>query len=130
MDFKTAVMTCLKLKYMDFNGRAQRSEYWFYSLFAVIVSVVTSGIDAALGTFFVNLIASLALLLPGLGVSVRRLHDLEKSGWWLLIALIPVIGALLLLYWCIQRGTVGPNRFGDDPLEQTAPPVNSFTLKK
>ena len=130
MDFKTAVMTCLKLKYMDFSGRAQRSEYWFYCLFAFIVGIVGSVIDGVLGTFFVGLIFNLALLLPGLGVSVRRLHDLEKSGWWLLIALIPVIGGLLLLYWFIQRGTVGPNQIGDDPLEQTAPPANSFTLKK
>lgn len=124
MDFKTAVTTCLKLKYMDFTGRAARSEYWYYTLFAVIVGVVASIIDTALGfqVGVVGLILNVALLLPGLGVGVRRLHDGNRSGWWLLVALVPVVGAFLLIYWFVQRGTVGANNFGPDPLEDLATP--------
>lgn len=124
MDFKTAVTTCLKLKYMDFTGRAARSEYWYYTLFAVIVGIVASIIDAALGfqVGIVGLILNVALLLPGLGVGVRRLHDGNRSGWWLLVALVPVVGAFLLIYWFVQRGTVGANNFGPDPLEDLAAP--------
>ena len=62
-------------------------------------------------------IAALALFLPGLAVSIRRLHDRDKSGWWVLLAFIPLIGAIILLIWFIMRGTQGPNRFGPDPLQ-------------
>lgn len=105
--------------YLDFNTRSSRSAYWYWSLFAVLVGIATGVIDLIVfgpGTSALNILASLALLLPGLAVGVRRLHDLNRSGWWLLIALIPIIGALVLLYWFVQPGTDGDNDFGSNPL--------------
>ena len=113
MDFGTAVRTVLLQKYVNFSGRAMRSEYWWYVLFVVIVAVVLAIIDnLVIGASLLGSIWSLATLLPSLGVSVRRLHDLDKSGWWLLLGFIPLIGALVLLYWFCQPGTPGDNRFG------------------
>lgn len=117
MDFMTAVKTCLG-QYATFKGRAIRSEYWFFTLFTVLVQLVCGVIDAALPTDVpvFQSIATLIFLLPGLAVSFRRLHDLDKSGWWFLIVLIPVIGVILLLVWFCKSGTAGANRFGDNPL--------------
>ena len=113
MDFGTAVRTVLLQKYVNFSGRAMRSEYWWYVLFVVIVAVVLAIIDnLVIGASLLGSIWSLATLLPSLGVSVRRLHDLDKSGWWLLLGFIPLIGALVLLYWFCLPGTPGDNRFG------------------
>jgi uncharacterized membrane protein YhaH (DUF805 family) len=113
MDFATAVKTVLMQKYANFSGRAMRSEYWWYVLFVIIVAVVLAIIDSViLGASVLGSIWSLATLLPSLGVAVRRLHDLDKSGWWLLLGFIPLIGALVLLYWFCQPGTPGDNRFG------------------
>ncbi|HSV53583.1 MAG TPA: DUF805 domain-containing protein [Burkholderiaceae bacterium] len=106
MDFKQAVTVCLR-KYIDFSGRAARSEFWWFFLFQVVVFVVTGMISQMLYG-----LAALGLLLPSLGVGVRRLHDLGKSGWWLLVGFVPVLGALLLLYWCVQPGEAGDNAFG------------------
>lgn len=119
MDFKTAVATCLRQKYMDFTGRAPRSEYWYYILAYFIGSVVLSIVGALAGEsvrMALLGIYSLALLLPTLAVAVRRLHDLDKSGWWILIGLVPLIGGLVLLFFYVQKGTNGPNRYGNDPL--------------
>ncbi|MBY6202619.1 DUF805 domain-containing protein [Maritalea mobilis] len=123
MDFMTAVKTVLG-KYATFSGRAQRSEFWWFYLFSLIVSAVLQMVDRALfGTLVggqdVGILAplfSLAILLPGLAVGARRLHDTDRSGWWLLIALIPIVGFLVLLYFFVQRGTAGPNQHGADPL--------------
>jgi uncharacterized membrane protein YhaH (DUF805 family) len=112
MDFATAVKTVLVQKYAKFDGRAVRSEYWWYVLFAVIASVVLAVVDYALGIQLLGTIFSLATLIPGIAVGVRRLHDLDKSGWWLLISLIPIIGFIVLIYWLVQPGTPGANRFG------------------
>jgi len=120
MDFQTAIRTVLKEKYATFSGRASRSEYWWFALFSIIASAVLGIIDATifgnanggiLGTIF-----SLAVLVPSIAVGVRRLHDLGRSGWWLLIVLIPLIGILVLLYFFVQKGTDGPNDHGADPL--------------
>lgn len=120
MDFKTAVRTCLKVKYNDFNGRAARSEYWYFVLFYVVVSLVLNTIGSFISPIVglvLSILLSLAFLLPSLGVAVRRLHDMNKRGWWLLICLVPFLGGLVLLFWFVQRGTVGPNTYGPDPLE-------------
>jgi uncharacterized membrane protein YhaH (DUF805 family) len=107
--------------YVGFSSRASRSEYWYWTLFAVLVSIAAVAGDAALmgaqaGEISpLSTIASLALLLPGLAVSVRRLHDLDRTGWWLLINLT-IVGAFVVLVWFCLRGTMGPNRFGPDPL--------------
>ncbi len=110
--------------YVNFSGRSARSEYWYWYLFFILVAFATGLIDFALfprsNISPINTIAELALLLPTLAVSVRRLHDLDRSGWWLFLGLIPIIGAIWLLVWFCTRGTVGPNRFGADPLSGTA----------
>jgi uncharacterized membrane protein YhaH (DUF805 family) len=120
MDFMTAVRTCLS-KYVDFSGRARRSEYWYFALFSFFVNLVTSILDAVIGTDYegpasgglISTVASLALFLPSLAVGVRRLHDTDRSGWWILIGLIPIIGWILLIVWfCTDSkadNTYGPN---------------------
>ncbi|MGB8624019.1 MAG: DUF805 domain-containing protein [Paracoccaceae bacterium] len=122
MDFQTAVRTCL-LKYATFTGRARRAELWWFVLFNLLVQIVMSLLDGILGIALLSVLFSLAMIVPNIAVGVRRLHDLDKSGWWYLLVLIPVIGALILIFFFIQRGTVGPNRFGADPLaeEDTVP---------
>ena len=105
--------------YVGFSGRASRSEYWYWTLFAIIVSLVALVIDLFVFPDMdvrpVNTIVSLALFLPGLAVAIRRLHDLDRTGWWFLIA-FTVIGLILLLVWDCMKGTTGPNRYGPDPL--------------
>lgn len=129
MSFTAAVRSALT-KYVQFGGRARRAEYWWFILFSILVGVLTSLLDIALGTDFENsaasgglfgLIANLALLLPSLAVAVRRLHDLDRSGWWLLIGLIPILGAIVLLVFFVQDGTPGVNRFGPSPKYPAAP---------
>ncbi len=109
--------------YATFTGRSARSEYWFFVLFTIIISAVLAVVDVAVfrsrmgGVGVLGAIWSLAALIPSLAVSVRRLHDMAKSGWWLLIAFIPLIGGLVLLYWFVLRGTVGANDYGADPTQ-------------
>ncbi|MFY1617629.1 DUF805 domain-containing protein [Micromonospora sp. WMMD736] len=122
MSFGTAVKSVLS-QYVGFAGRARRSEYWWFALFTVLVSIVASVLDNALGLNFVDgssngfigLVVSLALLLPTLAVAVRRLHDTDKTGWWLLIGLVPIVGAIVLIVFFVQDGTPGANRFGPSP---------------
>lgn len=115
MTFQDAVKTCLN-KYTDFNGRASRSEFWWFFLFMVIVGFVVGIIGAFLGktgsSIFSGLV-SLAFLLPGLAVTVRRLHDIDKSGWWVFISLIPVIGGIWLLVLELTAGNPARNAYGD-----------------
>jgi uncharacterized membrane protein YhaH (DUF805 family) len=114
MNFSQAVTSCFG-KYVGFEGRAPRSEYWYWTLFSVIANIVAGIIDSALSLGLVGLVVSLALLLPSIAVSIRRLHDLDRTGWWLLIVLTG-IGAIVLLVWDCMKGTTGSNRFGADPL--------------
>ena len=120
MDFMTAVRTCLS-KYVDFSGRARRSEYWYFVLFNLIVSIVASILDAVVGTDFdtgsggiISSLAGLALFLPGLAAGVRRLHDIDRSGWWILIGLIPIIGWILLIVW-YSTDSKPDNQYGPNP---------------
>jgi uncharacterized membrane protein YhaH (DUF805 family) len=101
-------------KYVTFSGRSSRSAYWYWVLFAFIVAVVATLVDLAIGSRIVSVITSLALLLPGLAVGFRRLHDVGRSAWWILIGLVPLIGAIVLLVFMLQPSE-GPNRFGDRP---------------
>ena len=125
MNMMTAVKTALT-KYATFNGRATRPEYWWWILAMIILFTVLGLIDGAVIAPLlgfeafdpeagqpVSFIASLGLLLPNLAVSARRLHDTDRSAWWLLLGLIPLIGTLVLLFFYVQRGTDGPNRFGE-----------------
>jgi uncharacterized membrane protein YhaH (DUF805 family) len=99
--------------YVNFNGRSLRSAYWFWALFVFVVSLVLAIIDAkVIGASVTQSLFGLATLLPGIAVGVRRLHDTDRSGWWLLIALIPLIGVILLIVWLATEGTAGANRFG------------------
>jgi uncharacterized membrane protein YhaH (DUF805 family) len=111
MDIKTAVITCLT-KYVDFDGRASRSEFWWFFLFQIIVIVVLSMVLSIVGS-----LVSLALLLPGLGAGVRRLHDIGKSGWWIFIGLIPLIGWLIAIYWAAQPSQSESNNWGAAPAD-------------
>jgi uncharacterized membrane protein YhaH (DUF805 family) len=120
MNFIEAVQSCFR-NYVGFSGRAARSEYWYWVLFAILVDIATNLIDAGIGSTghfgVVSIVAGLILLLPGIAVSARRLHDRDKSGWFLLLGLIPLVGPIILIVWFCMRGTIGPNRFGPDPLE-------------
>jgi uncharacterized membrane protein YhaH (DUF805 family) len=109
-------MNVVTQHYFDFNGRARRAEFWWYILVYIIIAVILGIIQSVLhlGSILTGLL-SLALLLPNLGVAVRRLHDINRSGWWILIALVPIVGAILLIYWYAQPGTSGANPFGPDP---------------
>jgi len=114
MNFAEAISSGFS-KYVQFGGRSSRSEYWYWTLFAFIASVVASIVDATLGIGIVSAIVGLGLILPGLAVSARRLHDIDRTFWWVLLT-FTVIGTLVLIYWACQPGTAGPNRFGADPL--------------
>jgi uncharacterized membrane protein YhaH (DUF805 family) len=109
--------------YVNFSDRACRSEYWYWVLFAVIGVIVTKIIDYAIGYPVTYFIFSLAIFLPGLAVGIRRLHDLDRSGWWILLSLIPLVGAIIVIVWFCSQGTQGANRFGQDPLAGMAPPI-------
>ena len=121
MDFMTAVRTCLS-KYVGFSGRARRSEYWYFALFTFLVGIVTSILDVVLGTDYesaasgglINTLVSLALFLPSLAVGVRRLHDTDRSGWWILIGIIPIIGWILLIVW-FCTDSKPDNQYGPNP---------------
>jgi uncharacterized membrane protein YhaH (DUF805 family) len=111
--------------YVKFDGRASRPAYWWWFLFAVLVAVAANIIDAAIGSFgIVSGITGLALLLPGLSVAIRRLHDTNRSGWWILIGLIPIIGWIVLLVFYLQQSDPTENRFGPPPAP-SAPPAPS-----
>jgi uncharacterized membrane protein YhaH (DUF805 family) len=114
MGFSEAVRTCFS-KYATFSGRAPRSEFWFFILFGVIVQLVGEIIDKASDSPIVGAIIALVLLLPTIAVSVRRLHDIDRTGWWYLLVFTVILWILLLVWYCM-RGTVGPNRYGPDPL--------------
>ena len=105
-------------RYVLFQGRARRSEYWYWVLFIVLGSIALAFVDGAVFGFEMDDVAvlgplfSLGTFLPSLAVGVRRAHDTGRSGWWLLLALIPIIGTVILIIWFAQRGEEGPNRFG------------------
>ena len=106
MSFVQAVQVCLR-KYVDFSGRAVRSEFWWFALFQVIVMVVASMLGET-----VYAIVALALVLPSLAVGARRLHDIGKSGWFLLLHLLPIIGILVLIFFWVQPSQTESNEYG------------------
>lgn len=133
MTFAEAVQTCLR-KYVDFGGRARRSEYWWWALFVFLVDLVVN----ALGGFQPILIVlgrgqsgesavwsvlaavvTLVLLPPGLAVFVRRLHDTGRSGWWWLIVLVPIVGMIILIVFLVRQGSPGSNQYGPSPTHAT-----------
>jgi len=109
-------------KYAVFMGRARRKEYWFFILFNFIFGFVLVFIDALTGNVnpetgygFLSSIYTLAVIIPGIAVTVRRLHDTDRSGWWWWIVLIPFIGVIVLLVFMVIEGTSGQNSYGPDP---------------
>ena len=107
-------------KYVTFSGRSSRSAYWWWYLFGILVLVVSLAIDYALGAGgILYVLVALAMLLPNLAVLVRRLHDAGHSGWWVLIGLLPLIGAIVLLVFTLQ-GSDQPNHWGNGPDERAA----------
>jgi uncharacterized membrane protein YhaH (DUF805 family) len=117
MTFMDAIRTCLQ-KYATFSGRARRPEYWWFALFIWIGTLVTGLLDSMIfgpDMGLLGMIWGLGLILPAIAVGVRRLHDIGRSGWWMLIGLIPIIGTLLLIYWFVQPSVPGNNAFGPEP---------------
>jgi len=119
MTFTEAIRSGFQ-NYVGFSGRAIRSEYWFWHLFYFLVVIAAVIIDLALfrrsGSSPISTLAELALLLPSIAVAIRRLHDLDRTGWWFLLVFLPIIGGIWLFIWFCTWGTVGPNRFGPDAL--------------
>ncbi len=109
-------------KYTVFNGRATRSEYWYFTLFNILAVGMFGLIDQVMGTFNfdagygpLSAIYTLSMILPGLGVSIRRLHDTGRSGWWFMITIIPIIGLLVFLYFALLESDPNPNQYGESP---------------
>lgn len=110
MTFQESVKICLTQKYADFNGRASRSEYWWFALAIVIGTIVLAYFSETLSALF-----QLAVLVPSLAVGARRLHDTNRSGWWQLIGLIPIIGWIVLIVFFALEGDAGDNQHGGKP---------------
>ena len=108
-------LDAIKKKYADFSGRARRTEYWMFVLFSIIVGVVLSIVDAMITGGLLGMIYALAILIPSLAVGARRLHDTNRSGWWLLIALVPFVGVLILIYFLVLDSQPGDNQYGPNP---------------
>lgn len=113
--------------FFGFDGRARRKEYWFFVLFNIIISIILTIIDKMTGTFnaeagmgLLSGIYTLAVIIPSIAVGVRRLHDTDRSGWWLLIVLVPIIGAIVLIVFMVLDSTPGRNQYGANPKEIAA----------
>ncbi|HNP36357.1 MAG TPA: DUF805 domain-containing protein [Woeseiaceae bacterium] len=114
-------LTVLK-KYAVFDGRARRKEYWFFALINLIIVLLLSLVDSATGTLntsaglgLLSGLYSLAVLIPSIAVAIRRLHDTSRSGWWLLLIFIPLLGGLILLVFMLLDSTPGDNQHGPNP---------------
>jgi len=102
-------------KYAVFSGRARRKEYWYFVLFNIIIMIILIIIGRAIDSSILSTIYSLAVLIPSIAVDIRRLHDTNRTGWWLLIGLIPIIGWIVLLIFMVQDSQKGENQYGPNP---------------
>ena len=104
-------------KYAEFDGRAHRTEYWMFVLFNVLISIGLGLVGGLIGhgLQFLSSLYALAVLVPGIAVAIRRLHDIGKSGWWLLVAFVPLIGAIILLVYFVQDSQPENNQYGPNP---------------
>jgi uncharacterized membrane protein YhaH (DUF805 family) len=114
MDFSQSVQTCIS-KYADFTGRASRPEYWWFVLFMVGVGVLLSFVSSLVALLF-----NLGMIVPSIAAATRRLHDTGRSGWWQLIALVPLVGWIVLIVFLAQEGTRESNAYGTPPGEVAA----------
>ena len=113
-------------KYAVFSGRARRKEYWFFVLFNIIIGLALTFIDFSTGLYDVeseigllSSLYSLTVLVPGIAVTIRRLHDTSRTGWWFLIAFVPIIGVIVLLVFMVFDSTPGDNQYGPNPKDAT-----------
>ncbi len=117
MSFMEAIQSAFS-KWNDFTGRSRRSEYWYFFLFNIVISVIFNTLTGMTGLEFfswLSYIYSLVVLVPGIAVSVRRMHDIGKSGWNLLWSLLPCVGGILLLIWLVKDSEPGANMYGSNP---------------
>lgn len=125
-------------RYADFQGRSRRSEYWLFVLFYIVVYAILAVIGAVIGGrsadgspggagMFLPTLFALGVFVPMLAVSVRRLHDTDRSGWWILLGLIPLLGGLVVFIFDVLDGTPGPNKFGPDPKGRGANTADVFS---
>ena len=110
VSFGEAIKTCFS-KYADFSGRARRSEFWYWTLFSFLVGIILAWIPV------LGQIICLAFFVPGLAVSVRRLHDIGRSGWWYLLCFVPIVGPIILIVWYCTDSQPGSNKWGTNPKE-------------
>ena len=109
-------LKCLKQSYADFKGRARRSELWYFILFNFVIGLVLGVLGAIIGTNLFGEIYSLAVLVPTVAVWVRRMHDIGKSGWWVLLCLVPLVNLYLIYLGCLDSQP-GANQWGNNPKE-------------
>jgi uncharacterized membrane protein YhaH (DUF805 family) len=119
MSFSEAVKSGFD-HYTTFDGRASRPAFWWWFLFGILVAIATNIVDAIIGSQIISIIVSLGLILPNISVSIRRLHDTDRTGWWILIALIPLIGIIVLLIFYLQKSDPGDNSYGPPMVEGAA----------
>ena len=116
LDFSNSISTCLK-KYFNFKDRASRSEYWYFQLVLTPIYIWSQFPSDDTQILVIQLILTFGLLIPGISAGVRRLHDRDKSGWFMLISFIPILGAIFLIVMLAEKGTPGKNKFGEYPLK-------------
>ena len=126
VSFAQAVKLGFK-SYFTFSGRATRAEYWWWLFFTVLAGIVLAVVDTLTGTMgmfgdsgLLGFLFELATLVPSFALGARRLHDINRTGWWLLLVFIPMIGWIVLIVWSIERGDAGPNKYGPDPRQLTS----------
>ena len=114
--FNKYFLDVIKNRYAQFDGRADRSEFWYYMLFRVIIGVIAIALGAIVGFPIFELLVFLVLLIPDTAIAIRRLHDINKTGWWLLVSFIPLIGILVLIAFFVMKSDPNDNQYGSRPL--------------
>ena len=126
VDFGAAIRLGFQ-RYTDFTGRSTRAEYWWWSLFTFIVSLILIPLDAATGTFdetasmgLFGALFTVVTTIPSISVGVRRLHDINKSGWWILLWLVFVLGWIIVIKWAVEKGDKSVNKYGANPRQSAS----------